>query len=139
MGLKSTFTVQYRLENLERCGLVQSPQVRKRARGRTLTDTRLTREIQVLRLTFRGDRTYSIPSRRQLRALNRLFGEILTIQGKPEWFEGSATDYRREVRLEILRLITGETWILTSANLSGHVVSCLISYLKKQGACNWDV
>jgi hypothetical protein len=30
-------------------------------------------------------------------------------------------------------------WILTSANLSGHVVSCLISYLKKQGASNWDV
>ena len=102
-------------------------------------DTRLTREIQALRLTFRGDCTYTTPSKRQLKALNRLLGEILTIQGKPGWFNGSATDYRREVRLEILRELTGETWILTSANLSGHVVSCLISYLKKQGASNWDV
>jgi hypothetical protein len=30
-------------------------------------------------------------------------------------------------------------WILTNANLTGHVISCLISYLRKHGASNWDV
>jgi SOS-response transcriptional repressor LexA len=63
-GLKSTSTVQYRLENLERRGLVKAPPVRKRARGRTLTDDAIT----VLRA--RGHQV----SKRNPGLASRLFG-----------------------------------------------------------------
>jgi hypothetical protein len=81
-------------------------------------------EIGALRLLFSQDTRYAAPSQKQIMALNSLMG-----QGR--------SDRRRLVRIEMLRQITGQGNLYSSAQLTSHIMSKLIDYLKEDIDDNW--
>jgi len=80
-------------------------------------------EIKALRLNFLNDEALNGVTPDQLKALNSLLGQGLT-------------DHRRELRIRILREITGIPQLTSSNQLTAGVVSVLITYLKGQ---DWDL
>jgi len=86
----------------------------------------LDTEIQALRLNFLNDEILAAATPAQLQALNSLIGQGLT-------------DHRKELRIRILREITGIPQLTSSTQLTAGVVSVLITYLKEKEQENWDL
>jgi hypothetical protein len=85
---------------------------------------KLDLEIAALRLVFLNDRDFRHPGRRQAAALASLMNSGLS-------------DHRRALRLEALKEITGLPELQSSTQLTAHMVSVLIGYLK--GEDGWGL
>ena len=92
----------------------------RRTRGYLAVDSeKLDLEIAALRLVFLNDREFRPPGRRQAAALASLMNSGLS-------------DHRRVLRLEALKEITGLPRLESSTQLTAHMVSVLINYLKQE-------
>jgi hypothetical protein len=80
---------------------------------------KLDLEIAALRLVFLNDREFRPPGRHQAAALASLMNSGLS-------------DRRGALRLEVLREITGLPQLESSTQLTAHMVSVLIGYLKQE-------
>jgi hypothetical protein len=80
---------------------------------------KLDLEIAALRLVFLNDRDFRPPGQRQAATLASLMNSGLS-------------DRRRALRLEALKEITGLPQLESSTQLTAHMVSTLIGYLKQE-------
>jgi hypothetical protein len=94
-------------------------------------------EIHALRIVFQGNRKYDLASEGDLARLGALLNAGMRTRGKPEEWPGTATEFRREVKLEIVRTFLGEKRLTTTAQLTRHEATCLVNRLARKG--EWDL
>jgi hypothetical protein len=104
-------------------------------------DSWADREVRALKLIFQGDTLYYSPTVKQLSGLNSLLGQVIVVEkaDKPESYTGTLTNYRRDIRLNMLRLITGIEKLESSSDLTLHTVSAIIDYVKGRAEEDWTL
>ena len=86
----------------------------------------LDTDVKALRVLFNQDTQYLPPTTEQLPALNSLISQ-------------GVKDHRREVRMQILREITGIHSLSSSYQLTRKTVSVIIDYLNEAQEDNWNL